>query len=76
MPILKRATPQLKEVTGDQHLYVVRGLWGYSMRDSRMARQQTRCFKRVDQLLAAAEAGMRPSEPIPNDETEMKHHKS
>lgn len=70
MPILKRATTQLKEVTGDQHLYVVRGLWGYSMRDARLTRQQTRCFNRVDQLLAAAQAGLRPHEPPANDETE------
>jgi hypothetical protein len=73
MPILKRATTQLKEVTGDQHLYVVSGLWGYSMRDARLTRQQTRCFKRVDQLLAAAQAGLRPHEPPANAETEQVH---
>ena len=60
MPILKRATTQLKEVTGDQHLYVVRGLWGYSMRDARLTRQRTRCFNRVDQLLAAAQTEAGP----------------
>ena len=70
MPILKRATTQLKEVTGDQHLYVVRGLWGYSIRDGRLTRQQTTCFNRVDQLLAAAQEGLRPHEPLANDETE------
>ena len=68
MPILKRATTQLKEVTGDQHLYVVRGLWGYSMHDARLTRQQTRCFNRVDQLLAAADAGLRPHEPTAEDD--------
>jgi hypothetical protein len=41
MPILKRATAQLKDITGDQYLYVVKGLWGYSMRDARLTRQQT-----------------------------------
>ena len=70
MPILKRATTQLKEVTGDQHLYVVKGLWGYSMRDARLTRQQTRCFNRVDQLLAAAQAGLRPHEPTPDHDTD------
>jgi hypothetical protein len=70
MAILKRATTQLKEITGDQHLYVVRGIWGYSMRDARLTRQQTRCFNRIDQLLAAAHAGLRPHEPAANDETE------
>jgi hypothetical protein len=70
MPILKRATAQLKEITGDQQLYVVRGLWGYSMRDARLTRQQTTCFNRVDQLLAAAQAGLRPHEPTAEDETE------
>lgn len=70
MPILKRATTKLKNVTGDQHLYVVRGLWGYSMRDARLIRQQTTCFNRVDQLLAAAHAGLRPHEPTAEDKTE------
>ena len=73
MPILKRATAQLKDVTGDQYLYVVKGLWGYSMRDARLTRQQTRCFNRVDQLLAAAQAGLRPHEPTAEDETETVH---
>ena len=70
MPILKRATTQLKEATGNQHLYVVSGLWGYSMRDARLTRQQTTCFTRVDQLLAAAQAGLRPHEPTPDDQTD------
>jgi hypothetical protein len=76
MAILKRATTQLKEVTGDQHLYVVRGIWGYSMRDARLTRQQTRCFNRIDQLLAAAQAGLRPHEPPANDETQPGLHES
>ena len=78
MPILKRATTQLKEVTGDQHLYVVRGLWGYSMRDARLTRQQTRCFNRVDQLPAAAQAGLRPTSRLPTmtRTTQMTHHEN
>jgi len=61
MPILKRATAQLR-AAGIPTLEIHRGLWGYTCYDPKLRNQTSHTYKTAEQSVQATIDGERPTE--------------
>lgn len=63
MPLMKRATQQLK--SQGIELQVIHGLWGYYLYDPTLPKQTSTCEKTVQQCVTKAIEGRRPFPIVP-----------